>query len=438
MELQLELFPYYYYSTLGFDEELIDYIENVDDQIVLEKVKPFYKLGGRPPISPITYFRMHYLYFTRPEISSFRQLVKQLLDPKNQAWRNFIGTPHIKDVPCHSSLSHFRNQIGPEVFYHILFHLIAYALKLENFLSTKLVGIDSRPVFAGVNGFKKKRCHCEDRTICECPTTLSDPDATCCVQRNKVNQNKFFIGYRKHSIVCPTPTGPVVLLSIILPNDTADIKVLLPLVEKLKKIPNINTEYLVADLGYFFAEDQHTALVEHDVTVVTTLKKNTLLPEHCSSKGKPECSQGHPLLWDGFDKDTYTSWFTGDPNICYACPLQGMCDKQFGFAFADNPFLYSPIPQGSIVQEHMLRYRKQVELAFAQESNQLDSVLRHKKLPVRRTQRVQSFLIMVDIFQLIKKMLSHIRSTDLPREQFENLKVFQQIQVEQMTLAFAV
>ncbi|WP_340016780.1 hypothetical protein [Paenibacillus sp. FSL K6-1318] len=40
----------------------------------------------------------------------------------------------------------------------------------------------------------------------------------------------------------------------------------------------------------------------------------------------------------------------------------------------------------------MLQFRKQVELAFAQESNQLFSVMKHKKVPVRTTkQRVEKW-----------------------------------------------
>ncbi|MCJ7841112.1 hypothetical protein MUB24_09415 [Lederbergia sp. NSJ-179] len=52
MELQLELIPFHYYNTLGFDAELIDYIDHVDDSIVFEKVNPLYKVGPR------TYFRI--------------------------------------------------------------------------------------------------------------------------------------------------------------------------------------------------------------------------------------------------------------------------------------------------------------------------------------------------------------------------------------------
>lgn len=31
---------FHYYNTLSFDPELIDYIDHVDDSIVLEKMKP--------------------------------------------------------------------------------------------------------------------------------------------------------------------------------------------------------------------------------------------------------------------------------------------------------------------------------------------------------------------------------------------------------------
>lgn len=55
MELQLELLPYHFYNTLG--AELIDYIDHVDDPIVLEKIAPLSKDSGCPPIDPRVCFR---------------------------------------------------------------------------------------------------------------------------------------------------------------------------------------------------------------------------------------------------------------------------------------------------------------------------------------------------------------------------------------------
>ncbi len=139
---------------------------------------------------------MHYLYFTRPESSSFRELVRQLKEPKNLARRNFIGVPNIEKVPVHNTLNLFRNKVTAEWFYEILFDLIAQALKLKDFFLPMLTGIDSKPVWANVNDYKHKRCDCADQRACACEKTYSDPNATCGVQRTKANQNKFFIGYR--------------------------------------------------------------------------------------------------------------------------------------------------------------------------------------------------------------------------------------------------
>ncbi|MDQ8738994.1 hypothetical protein [Paenibacillus sp. LHD-38] len=81
------------------------------------------------------------------------------------------------------------------------------------------------------------------------------------------------------------------------------------------------------------------------LALTTEIKKNTIVPEHCSPEGKPECEQGYALVFDGFDKDTYTAWFRGDDEKCAACPLQGLCEKQFGYSFEENPFFYGPVPQ---------------------------------------------------------------------------------------------
>lgn len=49
MDLQLELLPYHYYNTLGFDAELIDYIDHVDDSMVLEKISPSINMADIHP-----------------------------------------------------------------------------------------------------------------------------------------------------------------------------------------------------------------------------------------------------------------------------------------------------------------------------------------------------------------------------------------------------
>ncbi|NHN31690.1 transposase [Paenibacillus sp. S3N08] len=135
---------------------------------------------------------MHYLYFTRPEISSFRELARQLKDPEDQAWRNFIGVCSIEKVPVHSCLSNFRVKFSAELFYAILFDLIAQALKLKDFLLPTLRCIDSRPVWANVNGYKHKRCSCPDQSSCACEKMYSDPDARSAYSERRQTRTSFY------------------------------------------------------------------------------------------------------------------------------------------------------------------------------------------------------------------------------------------------------
>ncbi len=437
MDLQLVLLPQSYYNTLGFDPELIDYVDHIDDSFLDQLIDPLYDRRGRRPASPVTYFRMHFLYFTRPEITSFRQLCKQLRDPKNQAWRNFIGVHNPAQVPSHQSLSDFRSKVGPERFEYIRDEFIRQSIQIEGFIRDTLAAIDSRPIYANVNGYKKKRCRCEDKSACTCEKTFSDPDAAYAAQRSKVNQNRFFVGYRKHSVSVSTSQGPMTLVSILEPGNMADIRVMLPLVERIRRVEELRTQYLVADLGYLDAGDQKKAFHEHDMAVVTGFRSGMVLPEECDTSGRPECEQGHPLIWDGFDWETATSWFRGDPAHCQACPLQGGCDKQFGLSFDEKPIMYGPVPQGTELHEHMLRFRKQIELSFAQESNQLTTVMKHKKVPVRGKSRVQSFFAMQDTFHLMEARIAHIRKTQLPENHVEQITQMYTEQTQQLRLLAA-
>ncbi len=325
----------------------------------------------------------------------------------------------------------------PDIFEQIRDEFIRQSVEIEGFIQDALAAIDSRPIYANVNGYKKKRCGCEDKSACTCEKTFSDPDAAYGAQRNKVNQNRFFVGYRKHSIAVRTSQGPVALLSILEPANVGDIRVMLPLIEKLRQIDEMRTRYLVADMGYIDADGQKEAFYKHSMAVVTGFRSGMVMPEECNEHGQPECEQGERLVWDGFDWETATSWFRGNPEKCQSCPLFGTCSKQFGFTFDDKPIAYGPVPQGTKLHAQMLDFRRQIELSFAQESNELTTVMKHKKVPVRTNKRVQSFFTMQDIFQLMQARIDHIRETVLPDDHTERITQMYTEQAEQLRLDIA-
>jgi transposase len=153
MRMQLSLLPYHYYNILVFDPELIDYVDHIDDSFIDAIVDPLYKKNGRPNTPPVTYLRMLYLYHTKPEITSYRQLCKLLKDPKNQAWRNFIGVHSPDKVPTYQSLSNFWNKIILDAFERFRDEFIWQAMKVGGFIQDTLAAIDSRPIYANVNGY---------------------------------------------------------------------------------------------------------------------------------------------------------------------------------------------------------------------------------------------------------------------------------------------
>jgi hypothetical protein len=415
MNIQLDMLSPLYYSTLGYDEELINYFSFIDDSFIYD-LFPEYQSNnkGRTPNDPVVLFRMHFLYYTRPEFRSFRQMCEELNKPKHQDYRNFLGVKGIK-VPSHGALSRFRKKLGLSELGidEINKNVIEQAKSMEGFLNMMIGTLDSRPVFAAVGGFKKE-CTCGTPEDCKCEPRFSDKDATVGRQRIKVNQNKFFIGYRKNTVACPSSQGPMPITSVIVDAKTSDNKMLIPCLEQLDKV-DVNLPYMIADMGYIDGEDKITAMKEHGTAVCTEVKKNMLIPEECDERGRVTCPEGHLAIYAEFDRETLTSTYCGDNYFCKNCIRNGICPKEFTHSFEKEPQFFGPIGQGSELQERMLRFRKQSELNFALEANLLDNVLHHKKLTVRGIKKVEIYLKLSDVFRLIIGMLHHAEEYFVPQ-----------------------
>jgi hypothetical protein len=201
-------------------------------------------------------------------------MCKELEKPKHQDYRNFLGIKGSK-VPSHSVLSRFRKQLGmkknEEQFDKLQSGFINQAKQMEGFLNVMIGSLDSRPIYAGVGGFKKE-CVCQNPDQCNCPPRFSDPDAKVGRQRIKVNQNKYFVGYRKNTIICPSFQGPMPLSSVIVNAKVSDTNVLLPSLKALKKV-GVSLPYLVSDMGYLDGQNKITAMKDFSTAVVTEVKK---------------------------------------------------------------------------------------------------------------------------------------------------------------------
>jgi len=422
MNIQLDILSPIYYSTLGYDSELINYFSFIDDSFIYDLFPEYeiYKIG-RKPNDPVVLFRMHFLYFTRPEFISFRQMCKELNKPKHQDYRNFLGVKNI-NVPSHTALSRFRKKLGlsDSQFDEINKNVLVQAKGMEGFLNLMIGSLDSRPVFAGVGGFKKE-CVCGTPENCTCKPRFSDKDATVGRQRIKVNQNMYFVGYRKNTVICSSTQGPMPIASVVVDAKTSDSKMLIPCLEQLNKV-DVQLPYLVADMAYIGGDDKITAMEDFGTAVFTEVKKNMIIPEVCDEKGRVTCPEGYLAIYSEFDKESLTVTYCGDTSHCFGCLRYGTCSKEFTYSFKKEPQFFGPIGQGSELHERMLRLRKQSELNFALEANLLDYVLHHKKLTVRGIKRVSVYLKMADIFRLIKGMLHHAEEFFVPQGRGELLR----------------
>jgi len=422
LHIQINMFSPLYYSTLGYDEDLIDYLTFIkDDQIRSLFPHSVIEPRGRKSWDPVTLFRMHILYFTRPEFISFRQMCEELSKPKHQDYRNFLRITGTK-VPSHAALSRFRTflSIKDDTINELSKPFLSQAGKMEGFLNLMISALDSRPIFAAVGGFKKE-CTCKTPEKCTCPPRFSDNDAKVGRQRIKVNQNKFFIGYRKNTVICGSSQGPMPLGSVVVHAKTSDSNMLLPCLKRLKAL-DIQVPYMAADMAYIGGQDKIDALKNHQTVVYTEVKKDMIRPDVCDELGRILCPEGHLAVYDGFDAKTMTVEYKGDAAHCNSCLRWGTCDRRFEFSFEKSPQFFGPIAQGSELAAACINFRKQVELNFALESNLLDRVLHHKKLTVRGHKRVETYLRLADISRLILGMIHHAREYFVPKERHQELR----------------
>jgi hypothetical protein len=108
-----------------------------------------------------------------------------------------------------------------------------------------LGSLDSRPVYAKVGGFKKE-CVCKTPDHCTCTARFSDEDAKAGRQRMKINGNRYFVGYRKNTVVCPSSQGPMPIGSVVVDAKVSDSTMLLKCLEYLKLI-GVALLFLIAD-----------------------------------------------------------------------------------------------------------------------------------------------------------------------------------------------
>ncbi len=210
-----------------------------------------------------------------PEISYRKYCTGEYLGLDRKENREFIGLPlHKKQMIDHTQLSKFRCSLTfsqtVNLMVYILSHFFRSGILSANILhgidSTELFNDTARQLFTTTIKGKKIRVY-------------EDLDCDCGTRRNKRNKNKYFIGYRMHTLtVIDAQTGhSFPLISLVSPGNHHD-SLFLKSLTQLAQAMGIEIKLITADEAY---HDKDESLYEETgVTLITPPSANTKLPEN--------------------------------------------------------------------------------------------------------------------------------------------------------------
>lgn len=104
-----------------FSELLRAIDQFIDFSPVREMAAPYFADSGRPSVDPIVMFKIVLVGFVL-DIPSNRRLIDDCKD--RASIREFLGLGWSDDVPAHSSLTHWRQRLGPNFFREMLHEIV--------------------------------------------------------------------------------------------------------------------------------------------------------------------------------------------------------------------------------------------------------------------------------------------------------------------------
>jgi hypothetical protein len=255
----------------------LKFIDSIMDDYIINKLLSY--KGFSPmmrKLMPVNFLRAELLKAIKyPEISYRKYCANEYLGLDRKENREFIGLPlHKKQLIDHTQLSQFRNSLTFAQTVNLLVYILSYFFRSGILSGRVLHGVDStelfndiaRPLFTTTIKNKKIRVY-------------ADLDCDCGTRRNKRNKNKYFIGYRMHTLTAiDAQTGhSFPLVSLIAPGNHHD-SLFLKSLTQLAQAMGIEIKLITADEAYHDNDD--SLYEETGVTLITPPSAGTKLPEN--------------------------------------------------------------------------------------------------------------------------------------------------------------
>jgi len=293
-----------------------------------------------------------------PEIAYRKYCTDEYLGLNRKENREFIGLPlHKKDMIDHTQLSTFRCSLTFAQNVNLLVYILSGFFRsgilsghiLHGVDSTELFNDTARPLFTTTIKNKKIRVY-------------QDLDCDCGTRRNKRNKNKYFIGYRLHTLTAiDARTGhSFPLVSLVAPGNHHDSLYLKPLTQ-LAQAMGIDIKLITADEAYH--DKDGSFFEETGVTLVTPPSADTKLPEHVD----PETFSVTMDNWCDIPMRHLGCTAEGHEYKCNAaageCPLSNGCSQSRIIPF-DNGIFQRIIMDGDSLAKQAIDIRKNCERPF--------------------------------------------------------------------------
>lgn len=191
---QNSFFGNYVYDKIVSKDHILRKIQStIDLSFVTELCRDAYCLdNGRPGWSPLLMFKIVFLQFLY-DLSDY--VIEDELNDR-LSFKMFVGLEVDEAPPDHSSISRFRDRLGPKRFKDIFNRIVSMA-KDKGIVSDKLHIIDSTDVKAKVNLYRIKKEYQEKEPDTYIDNHSPDKDA----RPGRKHTNKQFYGYKAHAIV---------------------------------------------------------------------------------------------------------------------------------------------------------------------------------------------------------------------------------------------
>ncbi len=266
---------------VNLKDSQLTFINNMLDDPIINRLLSY--RGFTPSmrkLMPSNFLRAELLKAIKyPEIAYRKYCTAEYMGLDRKENREFIGLPlHKKQIIDHTQLSKFRTSLSFAQNVNLLVYVLSLFFR-SGILSDKVIhAVDStelfndtaRPLFTTTIKNKKIRIY-------------EDLDCDCGTRRNKANKNKYFIGYRMHTLTAiDAKTGhSFPLVSLVAPGNHHDSLFLEPLTE-LAQAMGIDLKLITADEAYH--DKEGTIYEKTGVTLITPPPADKQLPVNVDSE----------------------------------------------------------------------------------------------------------------------------------------------------------